>query len=205
MGALPIDNRRYTIEEWQALERETGEKYEFHDGKLFSVTAMSGVTALHAMIGGNVVFALKDRTRQAPGEVRSCGVYTSELQVMVRTNTKYVYPDAAVICGRAQFDTRVRTAARNSIVVAEVMSPGSADYDLGPKHHCYASLETLRDYIIVSQDKIWVEVRSRRRKGGAWEITLYEDREASIKVPSLSLSFDTKDIYDLVDFSPTTA
>ncbi len=202
MGALAIDNRLYTIEEWQALELETGEKYEFHDGELFSVSAMSGGTAYHALIGANCIRfignAIDATEREREGD--DCAVYSSDLQLMVRPNSKYVYADAAVVCGSPLFDNRVTTAVRNPIAVVEVLSPYSVKYDSGPKYNYYTALGTIRDYIIVAQDEAWVDVRSRHKVGERWDIKVYSDLDGSIYIPSLKLSVRLKDIYKKVNF-----
>lgn len=203
LAAFGLEDRSYSIDEWLAVERRTGEKFEYHEGRLVPVRMMSGGTAAHAHLGANVVgslyAALLDRADAAP-----CNVYTSDLQVMINDRARYVYPDAAVICGRPEFDARVATAVRNPVVVAEVLSPSSVGYDTGEKFAYYASLATLREYVLVEQSAPWVEVRSREGAGGPWTITFATALGSHARLPSLGIELAMTRLYRGVEFpSPT--
>ena len=195
-------HRRYSIAEWQTIEEITGERYEYHEGKLVSVRAMAGGTGPHALIGGNVTGSLfKLVTKSDNGVVgRRCGVYSSDLRLMIEAEERYVYPDAAVVCGRPQYDATITTAVTNPVVVVEVMSPKSGPFDSGEKFDYYATLAALRDYVLVAQDRPRVEVRSRPRSGADWTIHIAEGLDAAAPLSALADGLPLSEIYRLVEF-----
>ena len=201
--------RHYSIAEWQTIEELTGERYEYHKGKLISVRAMAGGTGPHALIGGNVQFVLGQLARArdavasaANGKGRrvGCGVYSSDLRLMIESDDRYVYPDAAVVCGQPVYDTKVPTAVRNPIVVVEVVSGSSAAYDAGDKFDHYATLESLRDYVLVAQDRPRVEVRSRVEPGADWTIRVAEGPDGEAFLSGLEAGMPLQEVYRLVEF-----
>ncbi len=194
--------RRYTLAEWQTVEEITGERYEYHEGKLISVRAMAGGSGAHALIAGNVTGSLfKIVTKNDNGSVGSrCGVYSSDLRLMVAPDDRYVYPDAAVVCGRPVYDSSVPTAVSNPKVIVEVVSPSSAGFDAGEKFDFYATLESLRDYVLVAQDRPRVEVRSREHAGSPWTIAVSEGMNARAHLGALADSLPLGEVYRLVEF-----
>ena len=203
-------HRRYSIAEWQTIEEITGERYEYHEGKLVSVRAMAGGTGPHALISGNVQFALgqlaraRDATTPADndhGQGVACGVYSSDLRLMIESDDRYVYPDAAVVCGRPVYDTKVSTAVRNPLLVVEVVSPSSESYDAGDKFDYYATLASLRDYVLVAQDRPRVEVRSRVQPGADWTIRVAEGLDAEAHLSGLEAGMPLREVYRLVEFA----
>ena len=93
---MPAAKPRYTVEEYLRMEESAVDRHEFHDGEIL---AMSGGTHEHSLINVNVTSALKNRLRGGP-----CRVAESNLRVRIGTLSKYVYPDASVICGPPAFD-----------------------------------------------------------------------------------------------------
>ena len=202
-------HRPYSLAEWQTIEEITGERYEYHQGKLVSVRAMAGGPGPHALIGGNVMYMLgalvrakSTPSKQANGNGRreSCGVYSSDLRLMIEAEERYVYSDAAVVCGRPQYDATITTAVTNPVAVVEVMSPQSGPFDSGDKFDYYATLASLRDYVLVAQDRPRVEVRSRSQSGADWTIHIAEGLEAAAPLSALSDGLPLAEVYRLVEF-----
>ena len=195
-------DRVYTLDEWQMIEEMTGERYEYHEGKLVSVRAMAGGTGMHALIGGNVTGSLfKIVTKTDNGVVGNrCGVYSSDLRLMIQSEGRYVYPDAAVICGRPEYDTKIPTAVRNPLIVVEVTSPKSDDFDSTDKFDYYSTLESLRHYVLVSQARPRVEVRSRATPVEEWTIRVTDALDADAPLSALDAGLPLAEVYRLVEF-----
>ena len=203
LSVFDLENRTYTVAEWQAIERRTGERFEYHRGHLLSVRLMAGGSPTHARIGGNVIYLLGDGLRHSVLPNRDpdfCGVYTSDLQVYVPELGRYLYPDATIVCGEPIRDARVSTAITNPVVVIEVASPSSVAYDSGVKFDYYSSLPSVRDYVIVSQDDHIVEVRSRREAGGPWTFAFAKTRSAEVAIPSVDVLLPLTEVYRGVTF-----
>ena len=194
-----VPDRRYSVEEWLAIEEATGERYEYHEGRLVSVRAMAGGTFTHALLISNVSHAFGDIVRamtNADGSPRTdCNVLSSDLRLAARSQERYVYPDAAVVCGPPRFDDIVTSAVVNPVCVIEVISKSSAQLDTGDKFDWYAELETLRDYILVDYRRRAVEVRSRAETGAEWHTRLVAAPEMRVPIPGLNAAVDLGEVY----------
>jgi len=198
-----LEDRSYTVAEWQEIEQRTGEKFEYHEGRLLSFQAMAGGSYAHSLISGNMIYLLGASVRQLrmrPNRTSRCHVHTSDLSLKIGDASRYVYPDAAVVCGAPVFDAVVPSAIRNPLIVAEVLSTCSAAYDSGQKFAYYASLSSLREYVLVTQDEPWVEVRSRAEPSGTWTIAFCESLESGLVLPSINIKLSMSDLYRGVDF-----
>ncbi len=195
MTQTQLAPQTYTIDEWLALEAETGEKYEYHNGELFSVSAMSGGTYAHALLGSNASRTVGNAL-ESKG-LDECNALNSDLQVKInlQNQKRYVYPDAAVVCGEPEFDKRSKNAVLNPTIILEVLSPSSADYDRGLKFNLYKLAPTLRDYVLISQDAYEVEIRSRSSAEAAWVIEYVAGIDEVITLPSLGLVISLKGLY----------
>lgn len=196
--ALPtfVPDNRYSIEEWLAIEEVTGERYEYHEGQLVSVTAMAGGTPEHALLISNATGvsyqALSDpKFRAAP-----CSTYSSDLRLALKSQERYVYPDLAIVCGKPQYDEVVSSAINNPIAIFEVVSTSSVAFDSGKKFDWYSQLVTLRDYVLLAQSKMRVEVYSRASINDKWNIQVFANRSDTFALAGLpGAQFKLADVY----------
>src|SRR5215471_2519866 len=133
---------RYTRAEYIAFERSSNSKHEYLDGAIY---AMAGGSREHAMIAGNVITLLNVALRGHP-----CAVHSSDLRIRVLDTGLETYPDATVVCGRAQMDPDDAHVVLNPVVVVEVTSPSSEEYDRGEKLEHYKQIPSLREVVLVS-------------------------------------------------------
>lgn len=190
-----VPDRRYSLEEYLAIEEATGERYEYHDGKLVSVRAMAGGTFAHALLIGNVTGQLYTVIRADSPRRDGCNVLSSDLRLAVRSRERYVYPDAAIVCGEPQYDQAITSAVINPVCVCEVTSPSSLDLDGGEKFEWYAELDSLREYLVVDHRRRAVEVRSRERAGAPWRSRLFAEGAERVELPSLGLALELGEVY----------
>lgn len=155
----------WTVEDFLAFEAAEPERYEFTGG---SVRMVTGDTAAHSAIKGNVAFALDEALRRTP-----CRAYISDLKVL--TPTAVIYPDVLVACRPlAPDDDRLP----DPTVVVEVLSPASETFDRIYKWREYQRIASLRHYVLIEQKERRVEVWSRTKAG--WELVTVEPPEDSI-------------------------
>lgn len=205
--ALPtfVPDRRYSVAQWLAIEEASGERYEYHGGRLVSVRAMAGGSYRHALLIGNVTIELGNAVRNAPDEAEAdCHVLSSDLQLAAASDEKYYYPDAAIVCGPPKFDEVVPTAVVNPICVVEVLSPSSAGFDTGDKFDYYSVLETLRDYLIVHQDRKRVEVRSRASANAPWRYSITVAPDERVELPGIGHAVKLSGMYRGWDNAPSS-
>src|SRR5438045_511349 len=155
---LPAQVRHYTLDEYFEIERNSPEKFEYRDGlvvNLSEVIGMAGGALPHSRITVNVITALSSRLKAGP-----CAVYSSDLRVRIPRKTLWAYPDVTVICGKARVETipGIGDTATNPQIIVEVLSPSTEAYDRGDKFARYREIESLREYMLVSQNEARVEV-----------------------------------------------
>lgn len=113
------------------------------------------------------------------------------------------YPDIAVACPPKFEDEREDTLL-NPVVLVEVLSPSTEASDRGKKFHSYATLPSLRDYVLVAQDACLVEHFARQVDSDQWLLTRYEDPATLILLPTIDVSLSLTEIYSQVDLREET-
>jgi Uma2 family endonuclease len=165
-------------EEYLALEQRSDVRHELVGGQLF---AMVGASNIHNLIAVGLVTAIRARTT-AP-----CQVYVSDMKVRVRDN--FYYPDIVVSCEAV---TGVSYFLNEPVLIVEILSSTTEGRDRVEKSLAYRSLSTLREYLLVSQDRIQAELL--KRVGTEWEVTTYNSGdELTLEAVGLTLLVD--DIY----------
>jgi Uma2 family endonuclease len=177
---------RYTYADYVALEMTSTGKHEFLDGEIY---AMAGGSEEHSALAAAMVHALVNAVGDRP-----CRVHTSDLRIYVEATGLATFPDASVICGPLQQHEPSPTAtALNPVILVEVTSDSSEDYDMGPKLEYYQTIPALRDYVIVSHRDRRITVYGRRADG-AWD-TRVATGGGEVKISSLEVHLKVDDIY----------
>jgi Uma2 family endonuclease len=170
--------------EYLALERSAEAKHEYVNGDVY---AMAGGTPEHARLQGRVIHLLTLALGQRP-----CAPFSSDLRVRIVETGRSTYPDVTVVCGRLETAPDDPEAAINPRVIVEVLSPHTEADDRGDQWAHYQRLESLQEYVLVSQERQRVEVF--RREGSRWT---YEsvDPNAELHLASLDVSIKVGDLY----------
>jgi len=187
--------QRYSPEEYLALERRAATKSEFFAGEIF---AMTGASRNHNLIVANLV---RELTLQLKG--RPCETYPSDMRVKVNATGLYTYPDLAVVCGPPQFDDEQKDTLLNPTLIIEVLSISTEGYDRGKKFAHYRKIESLAEYLLVSQDKFHVD-RYVRQPDNQWLLAEWDGLQSRIPFTSIDCSVDMAEIYDKVDLTADT-
>ena len=191
MSAKP--KREYiSPEEYLALEREALDKHEYFDGEIFD---MAGTSEEHANISSNINVSLHFQLKKRP-----CKSYQSDLRVHIPKTGLYTYPDVLVVCGKPQLlEDAYLDIILNPILIVEVLSPSTADYDKGAKFDHYRTIDSLKEYVLVWQDKKRV-ARYTKQTDGSWTLNDFIGEDAEIYLSSIDCRLSIEDIYDKVDF-----
>ncbi|MCG9129442.1 Uma2 family endonuclease, partial [Candidatus Poribacteria bacterium] len=139
----------YTPEEYLIKERSADFKSEYRDG---DIVAMPGASRQHNLITVNISSGLHIQLID-----RSCEVYTNDMRVKVSDTGLYTYPDVVVVCEEPNFEDNNFDTLLNPTVIVEVLSPSTETYDRNEKFTSYQTLESLQEYILVSQNNKVVE------------------------------------------------
>ncbi len=181
----------YTPEQYVELECKAEFKSEYLSGQIF---AMAGGSPKHSKIGNNIGGEMRNLLRGKP-----CDVFNSDLRVTIMQTGLKTYPDVTVVCGEAHFHPLDKDSIINPTVLFEVLSPSTEAYDRGEKWAHYRQLDSLQEYVLVSQDKALVE-HYVRQDDGSWKFTAASDLGDKITLPSLGCELPLAEIYDRVTF-----
>ena len=158
-------HRRYSIREYVRLEEYSNVRHEFVDGQIY---AMAGGTPEHGLYAANVIGLLVAELQGKP-----CRVQTSDVRIRVVVTGLDTYPDVSVVCSHAEHDTEDQDAITNPIVLVEVLSPSTEEYDRGEKLEHYKQIASLQEVLFVAHDGCRLE-RVRREATGEWSSTRAE-------------------------------
>ena len=180
-----------TPEEYLALERKATTKSEYLDGRMY---AMSGASRAHNLITMNISSGLHAQLRE-----RACEVYANDMRVKVSPTGLYTYPDVVVVCDEPRLEDSVSDTLLNPTVLVEVLSPSTEAYDRGEKFAHYRQLDSLQEYILVSQDCVRVE--HYLRQGEQWLLTEFSALDDRLYLASIECELSLREIYAKVTFS----
>lgn len=174
-----------TVEEYLKTEQDGEIRHEYLGGQIF---AMAGASEEHNLITGNIYTALRSHLRGS-----SCRTFVSDMKVKVKVQNAdiFYYPDLLVTCDPNDSEKYFKT---NPKLIVEVLSNSTETTDKREKRVNYQNIKSLREYVLVSQDEIKVEVY-RKDNEGNWTVeTLGQDD--TLQLNSVGLIFTMAEIYE---------
>lgn len=178
-------------EEYLKIERASELRHEYYNGEMF---AMSGATRAHNLIAGNFFAELRMQFRD-----RDCEVYQADMRVKVVRKGLYTYPDVVAACDQPEFEDDEFDTLVNPRVIVEVLSKSTEDYDRGTKFEMYRRIPSLRDYILVAQDRFHVE-HFQRQDGDRWILEDFNATDGTLVIESIECEIPIADIYTKLKF-----
>ena len=178
--------RRYSAEDYLALERRAETRNEFLHGRIF---AMAGSSRRHNLITSNLVRELGNRLLDGP-----CEVYASDMRVKVTSTGLYTYPDVAVACDGPTFEDAELDTLLDPILLVEVLSKSTAAYDRGEKFEHYRALPSVKEVLLVDQEKVHI-VHYRRQDDDTWLLSETRDLHGKLNLPTLGITLPISDVY----------
>jgi Uma2 family endonuclease len=121
------------------------------------------------------------------------------MRLHIAENGLYTYPDVMLVCEPLKFVEGRRDTITNPVIIVEVISESTANYDRGLKAKRYRALESLQFYIIIEQGQVSVELRQKVSEGD-WLLTGYDSLNDTFSIPGLGFELTLSEIYDQVDF-----
>ncbi len=189
--AASIAPPHVSVEEYLVRERRAEYRSDYVYGE---IRAMSGGSLTHNAIIPSLTLAVG---RQLQG--KPCMPLSSDMKIAVEPAGLYVYPDLAIVCGKARLLDQHQDILLNPTVIFEVISPSTEDYDRGLKGTRYRQVESLQDYIMISQSEAFVEHFSRR-EDGLWVVETVKGLSGRVRIESIDCTLLLSDIYERVEF-----
>jgi Uma2 family endonuclease len=190
MVAVKDSLPRFTLEEYFAWEEQQLEKHEYIGGEVY---AMTGGSVNHSQIAVKFVSMLDNHLRGS-----GCKTLNSDCRVNILDSNDFTYPDVSVTC-----DDRDKNATKYityPCLLVEVLSPSTEAYDRGGKFRMYRQNPVLQDYVLVSSEKIEIDLY-RKTESGSWEIINYQAGD-TIELNSINLTFPIERIYEGINLTP---
>ena len=180
-----------TPEEYLAAERLSETRSEYLDGGVYPMT---GGTANHIRITSNIDTQLNIQLDGRPYDV-----FPIDMKVRLPDSRKFFYPDLVVVCGELQYHDDRKDIILNPALVIEVLSPSTEAFDRGAKFKAYQTIESLKEYLLVAQDRPFIE-QFVRSETGKWEYAAAIGLESSLTLPSIECTLNLSAVYKRVEF-----
>ena len=190
MSALPHNIKQMSEDEYLAFERGSEGKHEYINGDVF---AMTGASQTHNLICAYTIATLINKLGDKP-----CEVYPSDMRLKV-AQARYTYPDISIVCGDSEFADDTFDTLLNPIVLLEVLSPSTANYDRTDKFRQYRKLSSLKEYLLIAQDSPHIE-HYLRQPDNTWALTDIDGLDAQVELASIGCNLALADIYRKVTF-----
>ncbi|WP_295391897.1 Uma2 family endonuclease [uncultured Thiodictyon sp.] len=182
-----------TPKDYLVWERQQETRHEYFDGEIY---AMTGASREHNLVCLNIAASLHTQMRGKP-----CEVYNNDMRVKVSKTGMYTYPDIAAVCGEPQFEDAAVDTLLNPVVIIEVLSDSTEQYDRGAKFRHYRTVASLRHYLLVAQSECRVE-HYVRESNNRWLLTEYREIDESIDLAALECRLRLGDMYERVLVNP---
>ncbi|HLO87243.1 MAG TPA: Uma2 family endonuclease [Nostocaceae cyanobacterium] len=191
---IQTDKHYYTPEEYLELEAKAEYKSEYRDGEIIP---MPGVTTNHNTIAINFCKSFLVVFADQPYHI-----YLSDVKLWIPRYRLYTYPDVMIIQGKPIYEGKGKTNITNPLVIVEVLSNSTENYDRTNKFKFYRSIPDFQEYILIDQYSFLVE-QFIKQADNRWIFQEYEGENAVLKLHSIDVEIPLQEIYRRVDFEVT--
>jgi len=192
MTAQPDQKRKYTVEEYIELLKNSEERFEYFDGEIFSMAAGK---YSHVGITANIIREVGNLLRDRP-----CQVFGGDGAIKTTRAYPFRLPDVSVVCGEPIFeDFQGIEMLVNPLLICEVLSPTTASYDREEKFMVYQGVESFQEYLLVEQDRPHV-TRYVRQPDGQWLRADIIGLESAVRLETLGVELHLSEIYRMIKF-----
>jgi len=181
---------KVSVEEYLLKEKEAEGKSEYHNGE---IVAMAGAKEPHNVIVSNLIIELGNCLKKY-----NCRLYSSNMLLKLEKCNKYVYPDLMIVCEKPALENYAGLdALLNPLVIIEVLSESTKNYDHSEKMNCYLELESLTEYIMVDSEEVSF-ASYKKTENRDWLFKTIKNIEEKVVIFDCEIAL--QDIYRNVDF-----
>ena len=181
---LPKLKLKISIEDYLEGEKVSPVKHEYIDGEIY---AMAGTSKSHNRIIKNILNSLSGQLRRS-----DCEPFFVDIKVRIKKLNRFYYPDLIVVCGE---DTEDEHYTTRPALIVEVLSPSTKLTDRREKMFAYKEIESLREYVMIDQTRMYAEIYRRRETGDLWDWIEFETGE-EIEFASVGFEMSMSDVYE---------
>lgn len=188
---IPKKKTFITPEEYLEIERKAAFKSEYFNGEMF---ALAGAKVNHILINSNLNRELGNKLKDKP-----CKVFSNDLRVKISATGLYTYPDLVIACGETKLEDEEMDTLLNPTLIIEILSESTESYDRGKKFEHYRTLESIKEYVLVSQEKPKVE-QFLKQPDGKWLYSEVNGLDSIVQFSSILCEINLNEIYHKVEF-----
>jgi Uma2 family endonuclease len=184
---------RLTPEEYLELDRAAEFRHEYFDGHMYE---KQGSSFRHACVVSNLLYGLATKLK-----LKGYDVLPPDLRLKASSGELFAYPDLTVVHRPPKLLDRQQDVLLNPTVLVEVLSAESEHRDRGYKFLHYRQIESLQEYLLVSQSEPLIEIW-RRTSGNQWMLSDCAGMDATCRFDSLDCEIPLAEVYYQVFFDP---
>ncbi|CAD5928515.1 putative protein sll1609 [Planktothrix tepida] len=181
----------YTLEDYLDFEVNSSERHEYINGE---IRPMTGGTPNHNQIALNLSGTLNFSLKRQPYRV-----FVTDQRLWIPEKPLYTYPDIMVIQGEIQLQEGRKDTITNPLIIAEVLSASTRNYDKDEKFAAYRTLPTFQEYLLIDQYTIHIE-HYYKTDHKHWIFVEYNNSNENLVLNSIPFEIVIADIYDKVEF-----
>jgi len=182
-----VDPQYYTPQEYLELEELAETKNDYIGGRIFPV---AGSTTNHNEICLNFCSNFKSQMKG-----KNYKIYMGDIKLWIPRHRIYTYPDVMVIQGIPQYEGNGTSIVTNPLVILEVLSKSTENYDRNHKFRYYRSIPELKEYLIVDQYEYLIEQFVKNLEG-QWVLTEIESLENTLSLQSVEFQLPLYNFYE---------
>ena len=188
---LTTDQQLYSIAEYLDLEKSAIERHEYING---AIRPMAGGSPRHNTIKVNLIIALGLALKNT-----SYRVFDSDQRIWIPETSRFTYPDVTVVQEPIIVSDQDETALTNPLLITEVLSESTRNYDRSEKFVNYRSLPSFQEYLLIEQDRVQIE-QHIKQDDHHWLLILHDDISDTISLGSVGVEIAIADLYNRIEF-----
>jgi Uma2 family endonuclease len=188
---IKTKSKFYTPDEYRQLEENAEFRNEYRDGE---IVEMTGGTINHSRIIRNLSRVLGNLLEGKPFEL-----FHNDLRLWIPQHRRGTYPDIMVIEGEPVFTEGHTDEILNPIMIVEVLSKSTKNFDREDKFRFYRSIPEFREYILVNQSEFLV-AQYIKNESNQWLFQEYEGEAATVSFAAMGVQMSMSEIYNKVVF-----
>lgn len=181
---LPKLKPKISVKDYLEGEKISEIKHEYIDGEVY---AMAGTSKSHNRIIGNLYKKLIGHLQES-----GCDTFFVDIKVRVAKLNRFYYPDLVVVCEK---DAEDEYYAVKPKMIIEILSPSTSLTDRREKMFAYKEIESLQEYVLIEQNRMYAEIYRRRETGDLWDWIEF-DRSEDVEFASVDFKMPMTEIYE---------
>ena len=184
---IPKLKLKISVADYLEGEKISQIKHEYIDGEVY---ARVDNNKNHNQIVGNLLDRLGSHLRG-----NDCEPFFVGIKVYVEKLNRYYYPDLIIVCGE---DNESEYYTKKPTLIIEVLSPSTSLTDRREKMFAYKEIESLQEYVMIEQNKMFAEIYRRRDFDNLWSWIEFEADE-EIEFASVNFKMPMTEIYEGIE------